>query len=155
MKSRNIIKRLYNLCVITSKSSSQVNDIFSVCERFRFQTISNRWKSNQVENSMIWFLENRFDSISNRKMKSNQSVRFRIESFRDVVFTLSNNDNSEIESSFVSFNSCIIRQSTFFDDKIVWCICLFRSSNSSINRFSERLTSELTLSFFFLINKLF
>jgi hypothetical protein len=33
---------------------------------------------------MVWFLEFRFDLVSNRKTESNQSVRFEIEPFRDV-----------------------------------------------------------------------
>ncbi len=44
---------------------------------------------------MIRFLENRFDSISNRKMKSNRLIRFRTESFRDVC---------ESRTSHVSIN---------------------------------------------------
>ncbi len=46
--------------------------------RFRFLSISNRKKSNRIEISMIWFLDNWFDSIRNQKSKSNQSIWFEI-----------------------------------------------------------------------------
>jgi hypothetical protein len=53
----------------------------------------------------------------------------------------------------MSFNFCKIRESIFFDDKTIWCICLFRSFDSSTDRSSKRRVNEFVLSFFFLIDK--
>jgi hypothetical protein len=49
----------------------------------------------------------------------------------------------------VSFNPWMTRASTFSVDKIVWCMCLFLSFDSSIDRFSKRFVKEFALSFFF------
>jgi hypothetical protein len=126
--------------------------------------ISNfNWSNFDTHN---FFLKNKIFSINSNFFKSISSKNFflfriasriviHVVSFWFVNLTLSNNDNSEFSSS-MSLNFCKIRESTFSNDKTIWCICLFRSFNSSIDRSSTRLISEFVLLFlfFWLINYL-
>ncbi len=118
---------------------------------FNFSWFDSNIHNFFLKNKVFLIISNFFSSIS-----LNDFFRFRIASliathvtfFWFAVFILSNNDNSKF-SSFISFNSCKICESTFFDVKIVWYICLFRSFESSSDRFSSHRVNESILSFFF------
>jgi hypothetical protein len=71
-----------SLCVVKLDTNNlQFEKIFIKYNYFfhqenfcRFHSILYRIKSNQIEISMIWFLNNRFDSIWNQKSKSNRTI---------------------------------------------------------------------------------
>jgi hypothetical protein len=120
------------------------------------------WSYSSIHN---FFLKNKMSSIDLNSLSNISSYDFlfscktflisiHVWSFWLTVLTGSNKDNFEFEFSsiwffFVSFNSCTIREFIFFVNKTIWCMYLFRSSDSSSDRFSDRFVSESTLSFFF------
>ncbi len=114
----------------------KTNASWTSCIMFNFN-----WFNSNIYN---FFLKNKmFSNISNffNNILLNGFFWFQIASriimhvvfFWFVVLTLSNNDKLIVEFFFKSFNFCTIRESIFFIDKIVWCMCLFRLFDLSID----------------------
>jgi hypothetical protein len=120
-------------------------------------TFNFSWSDSKTHN---FSLKNKISSIDLNFLSNISSYDFlffsktfrislHVKSFWLAILTRSNRNKFESEFFSVSFNSWIIRESIFSNDKIVWCMCLFRSSDSSIDRSSKRLVNESALSFFF------
>ncbi len=90
----NYASRDYFLCISTS----------SYVLFCRFQSVSIRKKSNRFEISMVWFLDKRFGSVWNQNPKSNRTIWFETESFRDVQMI---NNLSKIEISVINESNAL------------------------------------------------
>jgi hypothetical protein len=109
---------------------------------FRFLSIANRKKSNRIKISMIWFLDNQFDSIRNQKLKLNQSIWFKpriisrricYEFYRNSWFLVKKKKKEKYRliNAALKINRVIIRDANLlssmneFSKKFVDCVIAF------------------------------
>jgi hypothetical protein len=81
-----------------------------VCTLFcRFQSIPNRKNPNRTGNSMIWFLDIRFDSVWNQKPEPNRSVWFEPRTVPRRMSNIVARDYSKLLESINIFHSIELR----------------------------------------------